>query len=78
MTVPLPPSLKCVTFNLLHGGLFSGLAGGARDLNHRLELVAVELRRLQADVIGLQEASTSQARGNVAARLAARLGYHAV
>jgi endonuclease/exonuclease/phosphatase family metal-dependent hydrolase len=72
------PSLRCVTFNLLHGGLFSGLAGSAQALGHRLDLAAAELRRLNADVIGLQEASISRARGNVAARLAARLGYQAV
>ncbi len=69
MAVRLPPSLKCVTFNLLHGGLLSGLRGRAQNLAHRLELAARELRRLNVDVIGLQEASTSQARGNVAARL---------
>ena len=74
----LSPSLRCVTFNLLHGGLFSGLAGSAQALGQRLDLAAAELRRLNADIIGLQEASTSRARGNVAARLAARLGYQAV
>jgi len=73
-----PTSLRCVIFNLLHGGLFSGLRGGAQDLTHRLEIAMAELHRLNADVIGLQEASSSSARGNVAARLAARLGYHAV
>src|SRR5262245_47042451 len=78
MTVPLPRPLKCVTFNLLHGGLSSGLTGSARDLAPRLEMAAVELRKLNVDVIGLQEASTSPARGNVGVRLATQLGYHAV
>jgi len=74
---PTPP-LKCVTFNLLHGGVFSGLKGNAQDLDRRLELVAKELRTLGADIIGLQEASTGWSRGNVAERLAAQLGFHYV
>lgn len=78
MLARFSPPLKCVTFNLYHGGPFSGMRGSARDLAHRLEIVAAELRRLDVDVIGLQEASTSRARGHVAARLAAQLGYHAV
>ena len=36
------------------------------------------LRALDADVVGLQEASTGRHRGNVPARLAAALGYHHV
>src|SRR5712691_1956747 len=78
MAARLPPPLKCVTFNLLHGGLFSGLRGSAQELHRRLEIATAELFLLNADIIGLQEASTSPARGHVAARLAARLGYHAV
>jgi endonuclease/exonuclease/phosphatase family metal-dependent hydrolase len=78
MAMRHPPRLKCVTFNLLHGGLFSGWRGHAQQLSQRLAVVAAELRRLHADVIGLQEASTSPTRGNVAARLAAQLGYHVV
>jgi len=78
MRARFPAPLKCVTFNLYHGGPFSGLGGSAQYLTHRLEIAAAELRRLNVDVIGLQEASTSRARGHVAARLAARLGYHAV
>src|SRR5206468_5707597 len=69
-------SLKCVTFNLLHGGVFSGLTGNAQDLDRRLAMVAEELRALGADVIGLQEASTGRERGNLAARLATQLGVH--
>lgn len=78
MAARLPPPIKCVTFNLLHGGLFSGLRGRAQELHRRLEIAAAELFLLNADIIGLQEASTSPARGDVAARLAARLGYHSV
>jgi endonuclease/exonuclease/phosphatase family metal-dependent hydrolase len=70
--------LKCVTFNLLHGGVFSGLRGDGQDLDRRLEMVVQELRALEVDVIGLQEASESQGRGNVAARLATHLGFHYV
>jgi endonuclease/exonuclease/phosphatase family metal-dependent hydrolase len=77
---PLTPArpLRFVTFNLFHGGAFSGLNGEVRDLGSRLEAVVEELRRLNVDVIGLQEASTGRERGNVAERLAARLGYHVV
>jgi endonuclease/exonuclease/phosphatase family metal-dependent hydrolase len=73
-----PRPLRFVTFNLFHGGPFSGLNGDARDLDRRLEMVAEELRHLQPDVVGLQEASTGRGRGNVAARLAAQLGLHHV
>ncbi len=72
------PLLRCVTFNLLHGGVFSGLTGDAQDLDRRLELVVGELRALQVDVVGLQEASTGRGRGNVAERLATQLGFHYV
>lgn len=73
-----PGTLIYVTFNLFHGGAFSGLRGDARDLDRRLEMAAEELRSLKADVIGLQEASRGRTRGHVAARLAARLGFHYV
>jgi endonuclease/exonuclease/phosphatase family metal-dependent hydrolase len=72
------PSLKCVSFNLLHGGVFSGVTGEAQDLDQRLALVSEELRTLQADIIGVQEASANRERGNVAERLAAQLGFHYV
>lgn len=72
------PPLKFVTFNLFHGGVFSGLRGNAKDLDRRLEMAAEELRHLGVDVVGLQEASTGRGRGNVAARLAAQLGFHHV
>jgi len=72
------PPLKCITFNMLHGGMFSGLRGNAQDLDRRLEVAVEELRALDADVLGLQEASTGRGRGNVAQRLAAQLGFHYV
>jgi len=72
------PPLKFVTFNLFHGGVFSGLGGDAKDPDGRLEMAAGELRRLGVDVVGLQEASTGRGRGSVAARLAAQLGFHHV
>ncbi len=72
------PSLKCVSFNLLHGGVFSGITGETQDLDRRLTMVVEELRILQPDIIGLQEASTGRSRGNVAQRLAAQLGFHHV
>lgn len=74
---PVRP-VRFVTVNLYHGGAFSGLLGDARHLDRRLEMVAEELRGLDPDVIGLQEASEGRQRGNVAARLAAQLGFHHV
>jgi len=71
-----PRPLRIVTYNLLHGGVLSGWAGHGQDLDRRLELAAAELSVLRPDVIGLQEASVGRGRGNVAERLADRLGYH--
>jgi len=73
-----PRSLRSVTFNVLHGGVSSGLFGNGQDLDRRLEIAADELRGLDADVIGLQEASVGLGRGNVARRLADRLALHYV
>jgi len=73
-----PPALTYVTLNLLHGGFLSGLTGHDEHLEQRLGLVIRELRTIVPDVVGLQEASTSHERGNVAARLAAELGFHYV
>jgi len=67
-----------VSFNLLHGGVFSGVTGETQDLDQRLTLVIEELRTLQADIIGVQEASANRERGNVAERLATQLGFHYV
>jgi endonuclease/exonuclease/phosphatase family metal-dependent hydrolase len=69
------PTLTVVTFNLLHGGATSGLTGDDQDLEQRLAMTAEELRRLSPDIVALQESSVSRRRGNVAARLAAQLGY---
>ncbi len=70
--------LRFVTFNLLHGGAWSGLVGNAQDLERRLDMAAEALQALQPDVVGLQEASVGRGRGNVAERLAVRLGFHSV
>lgn len=70
--------LTVVTFNVFHGGPFSALTGDDGDLERRLELTVRELRALAPDIVGLQEASASGRRGNVAARLAAALGLHHV
>lgn len=71
-----PRPLRVVTFNLLHGGASSGLSGDGQHLEARLAMVVEELRRLAPDVVALQEASVGRGRGNVAARIAAALGYH--
>lgn len=70
--------LKCLSFNLLHGGVSSGLWGNGQDLEQRLEVVTQELRQIDADIIGLQEASEGHGRGNIAERLADTLGYQYV
>jgi endonuclease/exonuclease/phosphatase family metal-dependent hydrolase len=71
-----PRSLRVVTFNMLHGGPASGWFGDGQELARRLEIALAELRGLRPDVIALQEASEAWGRGNVARRLAERLGYH--
>lgn len=63
---------------MLHGGVFSGRVGNAQNLDRRLDIIFEELDALEVDIIGLQEASTGNDRGNVAERLAARLGFHFV
>jgi endonuclease/exonuclease/phosphatase family metal-dependent hydrolase len=75
---PTPPTLRFVTFNLLHGGIFSELTGNDAALEERLAVAVASLRDLDADVIALQEASTGRQRGDVAGRLAAALGYRHV
>ena len=72
------PALRYVTFNLLHGGIFSELIGDDEALEERFRLAVEELRALDPDVVGLQEASTGRTRGHVAARLAEALGYRYV
>jgi endonuclease/exonuclease/phosphatase family metal-dependent hydrolase len=69
-----PPTLTVVTLNVLHGGVFSGLTGRDEHLEERLALAIPALHALAPDIIGIQEASTSRERGDVASRLAAGLG----
>src|SRR5438093_1206874 len=75
-TAPRP--LRIVTINLLHGGMTSELVGRDQHLEERLTMVVRELRTLDADVVGVQEASRGRRRGDVAARLASALGFHHV
>jgi endonuclease/exonuclease/phosphatase family metal-dependent hydrolase len=75
MTGPAPP-LRVLSYNILHGGVLSGWAGDGQDLEARLRIAVEELRALDPDVIGVQEASVSRRRGNVAERLATALGFH--
>jgi endonuclease/exonuclease/phosphatase family metal-dependent hydrolase len=65
--------LRIVTVNMLHGGMTLRTGDGQR-LEERLALTIGELRRLDADVIGLQEASDGPGRGDAAAAVAAALG----
>jgi endonuclease/exonuclease/phosphatase family metal-dependent hydrolase len=70
--------VRFVTFNMLHGGPWSEWTRDDQDLEGRLDVAARELADLHPDVIALQEASIGWRRGNVAARLAHRLGLHHV
>jgi len=70
--------LRIVTFNLYHGGQWSGLRGDDTQLERRFEMTVQALQALRPDIVGLQEASETRGRGNVAARLARRLGLHHV
>ncbi len=66
--------LRVVTFNVLHGGPWSGLTGRDDHLEARLGLIIAQLRALDPDVVALQESPVSRWRGDVAARLAGALG----
>jgi endonuclease/exonuclease/phosphatase family metal-dependent hydrolase len=71
------PTLKYLSYNVLHGGVLSGWRGTGEDLEARFRLAVDELRRLDPDIVGVQEASVTRSRGNVAERLARALGlYH--
>src|SRR5687768_625954 len=72
---PAPRPLRFVTFNVNHGGLGSEILGDDSDLEDRFTLATGELLRLDADVIGLQEASQGWRRGDVARRFAKSLGF---
>ena len=73
-----PPPLRVVTLNMLHGGPTSGWTGKDGHLEARLDLVTEALQALAPDVIALQEASRTSGRGEVASRLAGRLGMNHV
>jgi endonuclease/exonuclease/phosphatase family metal-dependent hydrolase len=67
--------LRVVSFNLYHGGVTSVRWGDGDLLERRLAMVTEQLRQIDPDVIGVQEASAGRERGDVAARLAGALGY---
>jgi endonuclease/exonuclease/phosphatase family metal-dependent hydrolase len=75
---PAPRPLRFVSFNVLHGGITSELWGDGEQLEERLDATTEGLRALDADVIGLQEASRGLRRGNVAARIGTALDFHSV
>jgi endonuclease/exonuclease/phosphatase family metal-dependent hydrolase len=68
-------SLRIVTFNLLHGGVELFGCGDCQRLEERLAMTIEELRGLDPDLIGLQEASAGPGRGDVAGRVAEALGF---
>jgi endonuclease/exonuclease/phosphatase family metal-dependent hydrolase len=68
--------LRVVTLNLLHGGPWSAFTGDTSAFRSRLEMVTAELRALDPDVVGLQEAAWARGRGDAAERLAGALGHH--
>jgi endonuclease/exonuclease/phosphatase family metal-dependent hydrolase len=72
------PTVRFVTLNVLHGGALSGWSGKDQHLDARLDLVSDALLALRPDVVALQEASWSRDRGEVASRLAGRLGMNYV
>ncbi len=70
--------LRVLTYNLLHDGGWSGFFESGTHLGKRLEMTIQELRRLQPDIIALQEASDSRKHGNIPQRIAETLGYQLV
>jgi endonuclease/exonuclease/phosphatase family metal-dependent hydrolase len=62
--------LRVLSLNMLHG--FPDF----KDLPLRLDLIAAEIRRLDADVVLLQEVPWTRATGNGAQSLARQLGYN--
>ena len=65
-----PGPLRMMNLNMLHG--FPDF----KDLPARVELIAQEVRRLDADVLLLQEVPWTIRTGSVARSLAAELGYN--
>ena len=72
------PALRVLTYNLLHDGAWSGFFESGTHLEERLDMSIQELKRLQPDIIALQEASDSRKHGNVPQRIAEALGYQMV
>ncbi len=63
-------NLRVVSLNMLHGfPLF-------KNLSERIDLISMELQRVNADVVLLQEVPWTIRTGNVAKLLANRLGYN--
>lgn len=73
-----PSQLRVLTYNLLHDGPWSGFFENGTHLKDRLDMTIQELRRLQPDIIALQEASISRRHGNVPQQIADALGYQLV
>jgi endonuclease/exonuclease/phosphatase family metal-dependent hydrolase len=71
-------TLRVLSYNVLHGGPWSGFGGDGQRLERRVELIGDELAALRPDVVALQEVAVSRRLGDVAERLARRLGYHHV
>lgn len=71
-------NLRVLTYNLLHDGAGSGFFESGTHLQERLEITIQELKRLQPDIIALQEASVSRRHGNVPQQIADALGYQMV
>ncbi|UCH60960.1 MAG: endonuclease/exonuclease/phosphatase family protein [Anaerolineales bacterium] len=65
-----PGQLRVLSLNMLHGH------PDFEDLPSRLDLIAAEIRQLDADVVLLQEIPWTRAAGNGAAYLAGELGYN--
>jgi endonuclease/exonuclease/phosphatase family metal-dependent hydrolase len=72
------PPLRVLTYNLLHDGAWSGFFESGTHLKERLDISIQELKRLQPDIIALQEASDSRKHGNVPQQIADALGYQMV
>jgi endonuclease/exonuclease/phosphatase family metal-dependent hydrolase len=66
--------LRLVTFNMLHGGPWSGFTGDDLHLERRLAMIVEDLRALDPDVVALQESPVTRRHGDVAARIAQALG----
>ena len=62
--------LRIVSLNMLHGH------PDFEDLPLRLDLIASEIQRLEADIVLLQETPWTRATGNGAEYLAKKLGYN--